>query len=183
MKGHATETITKKKIIKYSLIALAAALTLLLAFILPSEYGKDPLGIGGMLGLTKISSASGAQTTQSGPYIKEDSKFLEDSTQIRLLPRQGIEYKYYMYEGSVMLYSWNSTAKISFDFHGEPEGAPKGYYESYELAESDKSDGIFTAPFTGVQGWYWENNAGQTVTITLSTAGYYRVIGDPRKAR
>jgi hypothetical protein len=72
-----------------------------------------------------------------------------------------------------MLFSWEATRIVSYDFHSEPEGGPKGYAESFDKRDSDRASGTYTAPFNGIHGWYWENGGGATVTIRLTTAGFY----------
>ncbi len=39
-----------------------------------------------------------------------------------------------------------------------------------------KSHGTFTSPSTGIQGWFWDNEADGPVTIKLVTAGFYDYI-------
>ena len=43
-----------------------------------------------------------------------------------------------------------------------------------EKGEKDQSHGIYTAPFAGIHGWYWENLTEQAITITLNSAGFYK---------
>jgi hypothetical protein len=174
-------SIDNKKILKYSLVALIAAIALLFTFILPAEYGIDPLGTGSMLGLISLSEEPNTEKFMT--VIPQNSKYLEDKAEIKLLPRQGVEYKYQMEEGAVMLYSWISTNPLPYDFHGEPRGAQSGYFESFEVSEGNQSNGAFIAPFSGTHGWFWENRGSEPVTITLATSGYFEIIGNPRKGR
>jgi hypothetical protein len=173
------EQVDKKTILKYSLIAFAVALFLLIAIILPAEYGIDPLRTGSALGIVDISSSK----VQAGPIYAQESAFLEDTVTLTIGPLRGIEYKYRMQEGAPMLYSWNATGILSYDFHGEPKGSPKDYFESFELSDKEQSHGEFIAPFSGVIGWYWENKNPQPITLTLKTAGNYEIIGDPRNPK
>jgi hypothetical protein len=97
-----------------------------------------------------------------------------DRHQIVLRPKEGIEYKYQMEKGATMVYSWKSTADVNHEFHGEPEGAPRGYADTY-LKEDGKSasHGAFLAPSKGIHGWYWENLTEQDVTVTITAAGFF----------
>ena len=72
-----------------------------------------------------------------------------------------------------MLYSWQATGTVSYNFHSAPDGAPPDYAESFDAQENDQAHGTYTAPFSGIHGWYWENAGTETLTITLATAGYY----------
>ena len=39
-----------------------------------------------------------------------------------------------------------------------------------------QSNGTFTAPSTGIEGWFWDNESGDEVTVKLVTAGFYDYI-------
>jgi hypothetical protein len=178
-------------------IALAAAAAMLvagvvlMAAILPAEYGVDPLGSGKALGLTSLAQANepeaggaaaggeaaaspeslepvrpGANNAQTVP-LKQDTRIFE------IGPREGIEYKYRMEKGASMVYSWTSTGRVNFDFHGEPRGAPQGYAESYQMGEGDKASGSFFAPTPGIHGWFWENLTNNPITVKLTSTGFY----------
>ena len=72
-----------------------------------------------------------------------------------------------------MVYAWTATGKVEAEFHGEPEGAPKGYAESYEKGEKTSADGAFFAPTTGIHGWWWKNLGSDDITVTIKSAGFY----------
>jgi hypothetical protein len=175
---------SRRQIAKAMLIALGVALTLLFAAVLPAEYGIDPLGAGKALGLMELSATKtegdNTQTTLSPAFKAEAASHTEHKTTITLEPLQGIEYKLLMEEGSSMVYSWSSDALLSYDFHGEPIAGPAGYFQSYEATDGDKSLGGFKSPFTGTQGWYWENKSDHTATIELTAVGFFTVVGNPK---
>ena len=85
--------------------------------------------------------------------------------------------KYHMQQGAAMVYSWKATGKLLSEFHGEPDQKPnKDYYESYELDDKvgkTESYGSFTAPKTGIHGWFWQNKGDKEVEFHLTTAGFY----------
>jgi hypothetical protein len=72
-----------------------------------------------------------------------------------------------------MVYSWDATGPVIYDFHSEPDGAPAGYAESFDKAQAPAAHGSYKAPFSGIHGWFWENPGTKVVTITLTTAGFY----------
>jgi hypothetical protein len=77
-----------------------------------------------------------------------------------------------------MVYSWKADGVLEFEFHGEPDEKPnEDYYESYVLDTAGKNQafGSFTAPSTGVHGWYWKNNGDKEVSFRLTSAGFYTV--------
>jgi len=169
--------------------AMLVAGVLLMAAILPAEYGVDPLGTGKRLGLTSLAqsnapAAGGAPAAEAPPpeslepvrpgaNTAQTIPLKQDTVSFKLGPFEGIEYKYRMEKGAGMVYSWTSTGKVRFDFHGEPQGAPKGYAESYEMAEGQKAAGSFFAPTTGIHGWFWENLSTDDITVTLTSTGFY----------
>lgn len=164
----------KKTLWEATGIAAAVAFAVLLLFILPAEYGVDPTGFGDAIGIKEIAAPSDA-----GPSVHgiEDEPFRTDAIDVVIPPRSGLEYKFSMNQGSGLVYSWNATAPLYFDFHGEPAGDTTGYFESYEVDTRNTGDGSFNAPFEGTHGWYWRNDSSQSVTVTLTTAGHYEVVG------
>lgn len=180
---------SKKAIAKATTIALAVALVILFTAVLPAEYGIDPLRTGKLLHLTDLAKATetkaaappsvGARpvAAPAGIYTAQPASYKVDSEDLSLMPGEGVEIKYHMQKGAGMIYSWKATAPVAYEFHGEPDNKPnKDYFESYELNDQDGSDhshGSFTAPTTGIHGWFWENKGKKTVDIHLTTAGFY----------
>jgi hypothetical protein len=179
----AVEARSKVAIVKATIIALAVALVILFTAVLPAEYGIDPLKTGkalGLLGLSKAAdttAAGRATPVQVGIYTAQPKIYKVDSEDLSLLPGEGVEIKYHMLKGAGMVYAWKATGKVMFEFHGEPDQKPKpDYFESYELDDKvgqDHSYGSFTAPSTGIHGWFWQNKEKKPVQIHLTTAGFY----------
>ena len=92
-----------------------------------------------------------------------------------------MEYKYRLEKGKALLYTWKATAPVNYELHAEPDGAPRGYAQSYEKRDAtQEASGTLTAPFPGIHGWYWENKTDQPVTVTLQTAGFYNLAHEFR---
>jgi hypothetical protein len=148
-------------------LAFVVASVLLVVAVLPAEYGFDPLRTGRLLGLTALADtgprAIGPQTT---PYKV-------DSTQFELGPFEFVEYKYRLDKDAAMIFSWQATGPVIYDFHSEPDGAPKGFAQSFDRQQAAQAHGTYTAPFPGIHGWFWENPGVKTVRIKLTTAGFY----------
>jgi hypothetical protein len=160
--------------------ALLVAAALLLAVVLPAEYGIDPFGTGERLGLLALAEAGETPAAPvliaSGPaktFNARPSVYKVDSRAFQLAPSEGMEFKYHIERGGGLLFTWAASGKVDYEFHGEPDGAKQGQYESYELSAGDRGAGNFTAPFTGIHGWYWENKGSTPVTVTLTSAGFY----------
>jgi hypothetical protein len=158
---------TTRKILAATSLALIVAGVILVTAVLPAEFGIDPLGTGRLLGLTALSGgAAGAIAPQPAEYKLDSNEFV-------LGPYEFMEYKYRIEQGGSMVFSWAATGPLMYDFHSEPDGAPQGYAESFDKQQSAQANGTYTAPFSGIHGWFWENPGSKTVTITLTTAGFY----------
>jgi hypothetical protein len=176
---------SKKMLAKASAIALLVALLLLFTAVLPAEYGFDPLKTGRALGLTGIAQADEVKgraaatpaAGQAGVYTPQPRIFKVDSEDFSLRPGEGVEMKYHMAKGAGMVYGWKANGKLTFEFHGEPDQKPnKDYFESYELDDKvgkDASFGSFTAPSTGIHGWFWKNKSDKEIQFHLNVAGFF----------
>jgi hypothetical protein len=175
-----------------ALITIAVAAIVLVVAVLPAEYGIDPLGTGRMLGLDALASANEAPTetvdpvelepVRPGANTSQTARFKRDTVEFELGPFEGIEYKYRIEKGGSMVYSWTSTGPVNFDFHGEPDGAKKGYAESYEQQKGvTAAHGTFNTPTPGIHGWFWENQGSDVITVRLSSAGFYSVATEFRE--
>ena len=170
---------------------LAAGLILVIA-VLPAEYGVDPLGVGRRLGLTAMSDvgkglnafkAARAGSAGGAPTIAPQERgYQQETVDLKIGPRDSVEYKYRLDKGEALLYSWKATGRVNYELHAEPDGAPRGYAESYEKKDATQNaSGTLTAPFSGIHGWYWENQSDREVTVTLSAAGFYNMSHEFRK--
>ena len=164
--GGVTPPPVRKILIATAAAAVAAAIILVVA-VLPAEYGIDPLGTGRLLGLTDLAGGS------SGAITRQDAAYKTNTASFELGPYEFVEFKYRLEQGASMVYSWTATGPVIYDFHSEPEGAPRGYAESFDKAQAPAANGTYTAPFPGIHGWFWENPGTKAVTITLTTAGFY----------
>src|SRR6266550_155020 len=170
--------------------ALLVAGIILVTVVLPAEFAIDPLGTGAKLGLLPLGEvgaqvdALNRQAGEAGSaggagaaiLVAQEKPFQQESVDFKLQPREGMEYKYRLDKGEALLYSWKATAPVNYELHAEPDGAPRGYAQSYEKgAATSQASGTLTAPFPGIHGWFWENTGDQEITVTLTTAGYYNM--------
>lgn len=158
---------TTKNILIASGIALLVALIVLLAAILPAEFGSDPLGTGEALGLTALSR-------EENPLEEQLEIHREDYVEFILEAFQSVEYKYLMDLEASMVFSWIADGEVYYDMHAEPAGLGEEYAESFEQGEADRQMGSFHAPFAGIHGWFWENRSLDTITVRLYSAGFYQ---------
>ena len=189
-----------RKILTATAGALIVAGVILTLFVLPAEYGIDPIGTGKKLGLTElvraadppapvsdasivpvlVPSPKGDAPTVQGAFVAQPNRFHTDARELTLPPGEGLEIKYNMKKGAGLIYSWTASGTLSVEFHGDPDVKPAGregtdYYESYLLdtAGKDQGHGTFLAPSQGIHGWFWENKGTTPVKLKLVTAGFY----------
>jgi len=164
--------------------AALGAVAILVLVVLPAEAGIDPTGAGGALGLTGMAAASApaepaaavsAPLLPTRDAIKRSGAWQNDQVTIELAPHTGTELKARMKEGDSFVFEWRSEGgPVKVDMHGERPDAAEGEFTSYwEERALASAQGIFTAPYSGVHGWYWRNKGDKPVTVTVRTTGFY----------
>src|SRR5215208_281248 len=177
---------SSKALMTATATALLAAGVLLVAVVLPAEYGVDPIGTGRWFGLMEMSSSAAtvidaeptaaAETlipVQKGPVGEYAAGYKYDVVEIALGPYEYVEYKYHLEQGASMVFDWMSSAPVVHDFHGEPDGVAKGSEQSFDKSNRRRASGSFTAPFSGIHGWYWENPGADPITVKLTSSGFF----------
>jgi hypothetical protein len=190
-----------ERLLRSTGIAIVTAAALLVAVVLPAEYGLDPTGIGQRLGLTamgkiKMSLASEAAADKAvapppvaakeiTPVAKAPSANADvmaevrtDEMRVTLKPGEATEVKLAMVKGAKVNYSWKTHGGVvNHDTHGDPLNGPANAYHGYSKAKQVNSDaGVLVAAFDGNHGWFWRNRGAQEVTVTLKTSGAYQSI-------
>lgn len=175
---------SKQQLAVTTLAALLVAVAILITIVLPAEYGLDPLGTGAKLGLTIMSKAAvaepvaapagatGVTPVTEGSVARYTATYKRDAAEFTLGPYEYVEYKYHLASGASMLYSWTASAPVIHDFHGEHDGDANNV-TSYDKNSRRDDHGAFTAPFSGIHGWYWENPGGTPITVKVTSSGFY----------
>lgn len=165
--GHANQPqASRRSIVTATVAAVLLAAASLVAFVLPAEYGIDPLGSGRALGLLALAPADNdALVAGSGRYVTDRVSF-------ELAPFESVEYKYRLEEGATLVFTWQASAEVVAELHGEPDGAAPGVAESFDLSRGVSAGGGYRAPFSGWHGWFWENRTMQSLSVSLDAAGY-----------
>ena len=168
------KTVNVSTLGKASLSAVLLAAILLVSVVLPAEYNIDPLGMGKTLGLTALASPPAVAPIM----LPSDGENRKDNVTLTIPAGGELEYKLAITQYGKLSYQWQAKeGELSFDFHGEPQGDTTGYFESYALSVGKEISGSLIAPFTGSHGWYWKNNGDKPVTVQLTIAGVYNIIG------
>jgi hypothetical protein len=181
-----------KTLARASIAALAAGAAILVLFVLPAEYGVDPTGVGGAIGLTRMAAGADAdEATEAAPAapsapaafavpaqtqanIAKAKPYRTDEKTVTLAPGKGIEVKARMAQGDTFNFRWTSTGPVRADMHGEPTGGAEDEFTDYwKQKDITSSQGSFTAPFAGTHGWYWKNRETVPITVTVKLDGFY----------
>jgi len=185
-------------LIKVSAIAFAAAVVILVLFVLPAERGIDLTGFGKRIGLTQMAKgedvaddtprtkppadatayAVPAQTKES---IVKTTPFRSDEKEITIAPHEGLEIKAHMKTGDHFIYTWTASAPVKADMHGEKKGDTSGDFTQYWKEKGLTEDrGALTAPFEGTHGWYFRNQGETPLTVKVKTWGFYEDLFEPK---
>jgi len=180
-------------LIAATLGALAAAALIVLGAILPAEFNRDPLGIGKLSGLSRLWAPDDTEVDANGGAVARareyDIPYRTDVVEIPLggfldgIPASTLEYKVRMKKDATVVYSWTVTGVDSardfvFDQHGHTIAKPgEGMtVSSYRKGFGLKQQGALSAPFDGIHGWLFGNQADGRAVVHLKLAGYYELI-------
>lgn len=179
--GQTSNPPSLKRLMLITLGAAAVATVLSLTVVLPAETGRDPTGVGALLGLKGLGASAETLATGSTARFYE-AAYRTDVVEIPLFPKEGggpsqLEYKVRMKTGETLIYSWEAEGAedLFFDMHSETDGEDVRVVE-FKQATGARSDGSLVAPIDGVHGWYWQNRSTKPIVIRLKMAGFYALI-------
>lgn len=193
---------SSKQLLRSTIIAAVSAAALLVAVVLPAEYGIDPTGIGSVLRLTKMgeiktqlaTEAASDAAAQANPAagVAQDQRASQpvqattlppeavapvaarwrDEMRFKLAPGQGIEIKLRMNEGAKAEFAWAVEGTGAVNYDTHGDGGGRSI--SYEKGRGVAADkGELVAAFTGNHGWFWRNRGQAEVAVVLRTRGDY----------
>ena len=181
---------SSSQLLKSTIIALVVGGVLLLCVVIPAEYGKDPTGVGELLGLKKMGEIKirlGKESLNEDQVfnenisfkdeIREDTETTEENHDVLefiLKPDEAIEIKLEMIEGSLVKYNWKThNGGLNYNLHGDGyKGSRQSItYKKGLITSSDSGEII--PEFDGYHGWFWRNRNNTAVSVTLETVGDY----------
>lgn len=187
--------VSKKKLFGYFAAAYVGAGALLMAAVLPAEYGIDPLGIGEKLGIKQLSETGANRDTAAleaavvtapeGSFFKRDTPYQTKTITIKMEDLSEVEHKLLMEEGDMVVFEWAvktprsaDEPSVYFDMHGHPSSDnksefPEDFVQSYETGEGYGRSGGFVAPFTGYHGLYLMNLEVGELEVDWTISGYW----------
>ncbi|WP_454280361.1 hypothetical protein [Sphingomonas sp. Marseille-Q8236] len=179
-----------------SLAALTGGAAILVLFVLPAEYGLDPTGVGHAIGLTALTAPVEEEEAPAAPFpkgaapvavapqtqasIDKTTPWRSDERTVTIAPHQGVELKAEMKAGDALQFRWTATGPVKMDMHGETSMTADSFTTYWKQRGMRSAQGSFTAPFSGIHGWYWRNQGETPVTLTLKTDGFYAKLFQPK---
>jgi hypothetical protein len=163
-------------------LAIAALVGIVVLFVLPAETGYDPTGVGEATGLDKIANPDNPEY-EAGLKRMETEQVLvagapatmpegvSDVWEAELGPFESVEFKYEIPQGQTMAFKWDAGSPVHYDMHAHPYDGGVDLTESYSIDDASSMEGTYTAPFTGIHGWFWENRSMDNVTLRLEATG------------
>ena len=194
---------SRRQVFTGSLVAVVVAAAAMVLFILPAELGVDLTGFGAKTGLTGLAQNGptniylerGLKRTNVLFPLDASAKpdeaslrailaakriavapgatFATDHWEYELLPYDNIEMKYRLAQGQPMIFSWHGSAPLHYDMHSVPDQGGNDATESFAITDGPAQTAVYVAPFTGIHGWFWQNQSLQNVTVTIDSTGGY----------
>jgi hypothetical protein len=186
-----------------SAVAIVVAAVAMVFFILPAELGIDLTGFGKKTGLTGLAQTGSntniylerglkrknvlfplgavkpdeatlrATLAANGVAIPADAKFVSDHWEYELLPYASIEMKYSLAQGQPMIFSWRAPVPVHYDKHSVPDQGGNPATESFAISDASSQTAVYVAPFTGIHGWFWQNQTLEPVTVSIDATGAF----------
>jgi hypothetical protein len=114
-----------------------------------------------------------ATLAAKGIAIPAGARFVSDHWEYELLPYTSIEMKYRLKQGAPMIFAWHAPVPMHVDMHSVPDQGGNPATESFVIADMPAQAAVYVAPFTGIHGWFWQNQTLEPVTVTIDATGAF----------
>lgn len=114
-----------------------------------------------------------ATLASKGIAIPAGAKLVGDHWEYELLPYASIEMKYRLNEGEPMIFQWRAPVPLHVDMHSVPDQGGNDATESFVIGDMPSQTAVYVAPFTGIHGWFWQNQTLEPVTVTIDARGAF----------
>lgn len=196
---------SSRQLVRSTILAAVSALVLLVAVVLPAEYGIDPTGIGRVLRMTEMgdikkqlaaeaaadatASAAPAQASGTTPGMGSANAAQPPAAAVvaaapKVEWRDEKPFTLIPGEGTEIKLTMAQGAKAHYSWvveggevNFDTHGDAPGKSISYEKGRGVSADeGVLEAAFSGNHGWYWRNRGKSSVKVILRTRGDYTAI-------
>jgi hypothetical protein len=118
---------------------------------------------------------------RDGVIAIQPVKWRTDTIDVPVKAGEGLEYKVEMSEGEALVYNVSYSGLdhpglLAVEFHGHtPQVDGVGDLMFYSKTGGTPESGTFTAPWTGIHGWYLKNDSDKDIVAKLELAGFYKL--------
>lgn len=192
-----------RQVVVGSATAITVAAVAMIFFVLPAERDIDLTGFGEKTGLTGLAQSGstnvylerGLKRTNvlfplpagtsddeatlrstlaaQGIAIPPEATFRSDHWEYELLPYASIEMKYRLAQGQPMIFAWHAPVPLHYDMHSVPDAGGNPATESFAIGDAPAQTAVYVAPFSGIHGWFWQNQTLNPVTMTIDATGAF----------
>jgi len=116
---------------------------------------------------------------RDGVLSLQPDKWRTDTIDVPVKAGEGLEYKVEMKAGQGLVYNVSYTGlehpgMMVVEFHGHtPQVEGVGDLMFYSKTGGSPESVVFTAPWTGIHGWYLKNDSANDIVARLELAGFY----------
>lgn len=116
---------------------------------------------------------------RDGVVSIQPRKWRTDTIDVPVKAGEGLEYKVEMKAGEGLVYNvtyqgLGHPGEMEVEFHGHtPQVDGVGDLMFYSKTGGSPESGVFTAPWTGIHGWYLKNDSAKDIVARLELAGFY----------
>lgn len=112
-------------------------------------------------------------------WWEQGSDYREAAYSIPLASGEALEHKITMQADDIVVYTWTvamaDPSLLTAEFHGHTErvGEEPGTVMFYKVHQDGRESGALRAPFTGIHGWYFNNQSDEDIVVELRVAGFF----------
>jgi hypothetical protein len=114
-----------------------------------------------------------ATLAAKGVTIPANAQFVSDHWEYELLPYDSIEMKYKLAQGQPMIFAWRAPVAVHYDMHSVPDQGGNPATESFAITDAPSQTAVYVAPFTGIHGWFWQNQTLNNLTVSIDATGAF----------
>jgi len=187
------------------LASLLVAAVIVVCFILPAEYHRDPTGVGKLTGLMALSApppmdkpASSSLDLIAAPNTSDIPGSADSPAGAAPAGSPGNPARFYgaTFRSDEIQIPLKPDEELEYKVRLRPGGTliyswstSKGmvYYDfhgepadpkksqSYATGVTNRLSGSLIAPFAGIHGWFLQNQEGDPIVVTLKMSGFYEL--------
>ncbi len=118
---------------------------------------------------------------EPGIFHESAVEYRSGSYEIPVGAYEALEFHVAIAEGDTLVYSWevsmSDPSLLAVEFHGHTDRAPDdppGLLMFYKIHNEGSESGTLTAPFSGIHGWFLDNQSDEDIVVRMQLSGFYQ---------